>query len=266
MGAAVKNVVLCIPSFASSARQYRGLAARLAPRFRVVAADLYGHGERAAWSGGRPLTLADEAEGLVPQEGALHLVGHSYGAAVALHIARAHRSRVRSMALYEPTMWGTLASLCKGEPATLEIDAVRDDTNRRLEAGEIEAAAERFVDYWAGAGAWDATPMERRPRLLATVRALRDAWDASFSNAWTAAELRSLDVPCLLMTGTRSTAAARRALQLLREALPDAETKEFEGLGHLGPITQPERVDEAIEAFISERSQPWLHSQPLHTA
>lgn len=269
MGAALKDVVLCIHSFASSSRQYRSLAARLAPRFHVIAADLYGHGERAAWSGGRPLSLADEAaflEALLPGKGPVHLVGHSYGAAVALHIARAHRSRILSMALYEPTMWGTLAALCKGEPATLEIEGVRDDTNRLLEAGEVEAAAERFVDYWAGPGAWHATPAERRPRLLASVRALPDGWAAAFGEPWSAAHLQSLDVRCLLMTGSRSTAAARRALRLLRETLPHADLMEFEGLGHLGPVTHTTRVDEVVEAFISERSQPWVHSQPLHTA
>ena len=258
-------MVLCIHSFASSSRQYRGLASRL----RVVAPDLYGHGERAAWSGEHPFTLADEAayfEALLPQEGSVHLVGHSYGAAVALHIAGKHRSRIRSMALYEPAIWGTLAALCQGEPATLEIETVRDDTNRLLAAGALEAAAERFIDYWAGAGAWAATPAERRPRLLASVRALRDGWLAAFSEPWSAEALRSLDVPCLLLTGSRTTAAARRALRLLRETLPRADVIEFEGLGHLGPITHPTRFDEAVEAFIQERSQPWLQSHRLHTA
>jgi pimeloyl-ACP methyl ester carboxylesterase len=262
-------MVLCIHSFASSSRQYRGLAGRLAPRFEVVAADLYGHGERPAWRGEHPFTLADEAayfEALLPQDGMLHLVGHSYGAAVALRIAARHRSRIRSMALYEPAIWGTLASLCQGDPATLEIEAVRDDTNRLLEAGALEAAAERFIDYWAGAGAWAATPEERRPRLLASVRALRDGWRAAFSEPWSADALHSLDVPCLLLTGSGSTAAARRALRLLRETLPRTDVTEFEGLGHLGPITHPTRVDEAVAAFIQERSQPWLQSHQLHTA
>ena len=267
MGAAL--IVLCIHSFASSSRQYRGLAERLAPRFEVVAADLYGHGERPAWSGEHPFTVADEAacfEALLPQEGSVHLVGHSYGAAVALRIAGKHRSRISSMALYEPAIWGTLAALCPGEPATLEIEAVRDDTTRLVEGGELEAAAERFIDYWTGAGAWAATPAERRPRVLASVRALPDGWRAAFSEPWSDEGLRALDVPCLLLTGSRSTAAARRALRLLRETLPRTEVIEFEGLGHLGPITHPTRIDEAVEAFIQERSQPWLQLHRLHTA
>jgi pimeloyl-ACP methyl ester carboxylesterase len=101
---------------------------------------------------------------------------------------------------------------------------------------------------------------------VATVRSLREGWHAAFSEPWTAAALRSLDIPCLLMTGSRSTAAARRALRLLRETLPRTQVIEFEGLGHLGPITHPERVGDAVEAFLSERSQPWVQSSRLRTA
>jgi len=59
-----------------------------------------------------------------------------------------------------------------------------------------------------------------------------------------------LDLPCLLLAGTRSTTPARRALELLRDNLPRATVVECEGLGHLGPITHPEQVDPAIEAFL----------------
>ncbi len=261
--------VLCIHSFSSSARQYRSLAARLEPRFKVVAADLYGHGERGPWQGQGRFTISDEAspiEEMVSGSSSVHLVAHSYGAAVALHIAGKHRARVRSMVLYEPAIWGTLAALCPGDPATLEIEAVRDDTIGLIELGELEAAAGRFIDYWVGAGAWAATPAERRPRIVATVRSLREGWHAAFSEPWSAEALRALDIPCLLLTGSRTTAAARRALRLLRETLPRAEVIEFDGLGHLGPITHPERVDAAVEAFLSERSQPWAQSSRLHTA
>ncbi|HKQ26205.1 MAG TPA: alpha/beta fold hydrolase [Burkholderiales bacterium] len=247
--------VLCIHSFSSSSNQYQALMQRLAPRFRVVAADLYGHGRSTSWLGERRFTLADEAaplEALLPDDDTpVHLVGHSYGAAVALRIAAANRVRVRSMALYEPTMWGTLSHLCPSDPATLEIEAVRDDTIQLIDEGRVEAAAERFIDYWSGPGSWAAIPGERRPRLVTAVRSLRAAWSATFVERWSATALRSLDTPCLLVSGTHTTAAARRATGLLRDTLPTATVVEFEGLGHLGPITHSERVDAAIDTFLS---------------
>jgi pimeloyl-ACP methyl ester carboxylesterase len=246
--------VLCIHSFSSTSGQYRGLMERLAPRFRVVAPDLYGHGRSPPWPGERRFTLADEAaplEALLPLEPPVHLVAHSYGAAVALRIAAVNRVRVRSMVLYEPAIWGTLSHLCPGEPATLEIEALRDETIDLIDTHRLEAAAERFIDYWAGAGSWAATPEDRRPRLIATVRSLRAAWVATFIERWPEGTLRSLDLPCLLLTGTRSTAAARRAIQLLRDTLPAATVIEFDGLGHLGPITHPERIDAAAAAFLT---------------
>jgi len=246
--------VLCIHSFSSSSSQYQALMERLAPRFRVVAVDLYGHGRSPSWSGERRFTLADEAaplEALLPDDTSVHLVGHSYGAAVALRIAAANRVRVRSMALYEPTMWGTLAHLCPSDPATLEIEALRDETMHLIDCGRLGAATERFIDYWAGPGSWAASPEERQSRLVATVRSLRAAWTATFFERWSAAALRSLDTPCLLISGTHTTAAARRAISLLRDMLPAATAIEFDGLGHLGPITHSQRVDAAIDTFLS---------------
>jgi pimeloyl-ACP methyl ester carboxylesterase len=187
--------------------QYLGLMQRLARCFRVVAADLYGHGRSPSWPQERRFTLADEAaplEALLPDDAPAHLVGHSYGAAVALRIAGANRVRVRSMALYEPAIWGTLSHLCPGDPAALEIEAVRDETIRLIDSGRLEAATERFIDYWSGSGTWAGIPEDRRPRLVAAVRSLRAAWIATFVERWSTEALRSLDTSCLLLTAHAS--------------------------------------------------------------
>jgi pimeloyl-ACP methyl ester carboxylesterase len=250
------SLVLCIHSFSSNSGQFRGLMQRLAPRYRVVAVDLFGHGGTPSWMGKRRFTLADEAaplEALLPDDEPVHLVGHAYGAAVALRIAGANRARVRSMMLYEPTIWGTLSHLCSGDPATLEIEAVRDETIRLIDSGRLEAATQRFIEYWAGPDSWAALPQERRLKLVTAMRSLRAVWLATFIERWSVAALRSLDVPCLLMSGTRSTAAARRATGLLRDTLPAATAVNLEGIGHLGPITHAERVDATIEAFLSQQ-------------
>ncbi|MGB0128084.1 MAG: alpha/beta hydrolase [Rhodocyclaceae bacterium] len=250
--------VLCIHSFASSSAQYQGLASRLAPHFRVLTTDLFGHGFNQPWPLGRRFTLADEAapfEALLPDSGIGHLVGHSYGAAVVLRIARTKGRSIRSIVMYEPAIWGTLSRLLPDEPATREIEAVRDETIQLINRGQLGAATERFIDYWAGQGTWATSPEPRQRKLVASVRSLHAAWSATFAERWSAGTLRSLDTPCLLLTGKCSTVAARRAIRLLQDMLPAAKVIEFDGMGHLGPVTHPAVVDAAIEDFLISTSR-----------
>ena len=163
--------VVCIHSSASSSAQWRLLMDRLAGRFRTLAVDLYGSGQSPRWPDPRPLSLADEAALLAPVFAAagdrFHLVGHSYGGAVALEAARAEPGRVESLVLFEPVLFSLLIAEDPTQPAAREIAAVRDDTVAALERGDPYASGARFVDYWTGAGTWAALP-ERRREVLAT--------------------------------------------------------------------------------------------------
>ena len=101
--------VVCIHANASSSSQWRGLMDQLAATHRVLAPDSYGAGKSPQWPSDRIITLRDEAELLEPvfeRAGSpLILVGHSYGAAVALIAALRRPQRVRALALYEPTLF-----------------------------------------------------------------------------------------------------------------------------------------------------------------
>jgi len=89
--------VLLLHSSGSSGAQWRALIDRLSPRFRVIAPDLYGCGRTAPWPGGGAFQLAHEAEIACALLGRIgepaHIVGHSYGGATALHLARMERYR-----------------------------------------------------------------------------------------------------------------------------------------------------------------------------
>ena len=61
---------------------------------------------------------------------------------------------------------------------------------------------------------------------------------------------RSLDVPVLYMVGKRSTPSAHGVARLLATALPQVELVEFEHLGHMGPVTHPDLVNEVILQFL----------------
>ena len=61
---------------------------------------------------------------------------------------------------------------------------------------------------------------------------------------------RSLDVPVLYMVGKRSPPSARGVARLLTAVLPRVEMVEFENLGHMGPVTHPDAVNEVIGQFL----------------
>ncbi len=224
--------VVCTHANASTSGQWRGLMELLAPKFRVLAPDSYDSGMSPRWPSDRIIRLQDEVALIEPILGRagspLRLVGHSYGAAVALMAALAAPGRVRAMVLYEPTLFALLDA---ERPAPNEAEGIRNavvDASVALDAGNGDAAAQRFIDYrnvrrWAYALFTESTPLKA---------------------------FRSLKIPVLLMVGKCSTPSAHGVARLLATALPQVELVEFENLGHMGPITHPHLVNEAIKQFL----------------
>jgi len=247
--------VVCLHSNASASSQWRALMELLAPEFRVFAPDSYDCGKSPQWPSDRVIRLQDEValiEPVLARAGSpLALVGHSYGAAVALIAALANPGRVRAMALYEPTLFALLDA---EKPAPNAADGIRNavnDASVALDSGNREAAAERFIDYWMGSGSWQQTPEQRKPSIAASVTNVRRWAHALFTEPTPLNAFCSLDIPVLYMMGKRSTASARGVARLLATALPRAEFAEFEHLGHMGPVTHPEQVNEAIGRFLA---------------
>jgi pimeloyl-ACP methyl ester carboxylesterase len=248
--------VVCIHSSASSSAQWRPLMDRLAGRFRMLAVDLYGSGKSPMWSADRPLSLADEAAQLAPVFAAagerFHVIGHSYGGAVALAAALAEPGRVESLVLFEPVLFSVLIAEDPTQPAAREIAAVRDDTVAALECGNPRASGARFVDYWMGAGSWAAMPEPRREALATAMSKVKAEWDAAFREPTPLSAFAALDVPVLYITGSDSPASARGVARLLTKTLPRVTTVEIEGVGHMGPVTHPDRVNALIERYLTD--------------
>jgi pimeloyl-ACP methyl ester carboxylesterase len=248
--------VVCIHASASSSAQWRPLMDRLAGRYRTLPGDLYGSGQSPPWPGDRPLTLADERMLLAPAfeaaGGRLHLVGHSYGGAVALEAARAHPERVASLVLFEPVLFSLLVAEDPAQPAAREIAAVRDDAVAAIERGDPHASGRRFVDYWMGAGAWAAMPAPRRDALARAMGAVKAEWDAVFGNPTLLSAFAALEVPVLYLTGSESPASSRGVARLLARTLPRVTAIEIEGVGHMGPITHPDRINALVERHFED--------------
>ncbi len=251
--------VVCTHSNASTSGQWLALMERLGADHHVLAVDSYGAGKSPEWPSDRVISLRDEValiEPVLARAGApVVLVGHSYGAAIALIAAIDRPERVRGLALYEPTLF----SLIDAEaPQPNDGDGIRDAVAAAaaaLDAGDRDRAAEHFIDYWMGPGSWRRTPEKRRPAIAASVVNVRRWKHALVTEPTPLAAFRALDVPVLYLVGRHSTRSAHGVARLLCEALPRVERIEFEDAGHMGPITHPGPVNEAIAAFLSRLAE-----------
>lgn len=251
------NAIVCIHASASSSGQWRPLMELLGERYRLIAPDLVGYGRSPAWPGDRDLWLSDEVDSLAPVFDAagqtFSLIGHSYGGAIALKVALRYREQLRCLILYEPVLFSLLVRHASDHPsATAEITELRDETTRAVEQDDLAMAAERFVDYWLGPGTWEMQPEARRMPLMEGMRKVAAEWQAAFNEPTPLAEFASLDTPTLYLTGAVSPAPTREIAALLAPILPRVQLMTFDGMGHMGPITHPERVNAAIEQYLTQ--------------
>ena len=221
----------------------------------MFAVDSYGAGKSPEWPSERVISLRDEValiEPVLAKAGApLVLVGHSYGAAVALIAALDRPERVRGLALYEPTLFSLIEA--EGPPPN-DADGIRNAVAAAaaaLDAGDRNAAAEQFIDYWMGPGSWRGTPEKRQQAIAASGVNVRRWKHALFTEPTPLAAFAALDVPVLYMTGARSTASARGVARLLCATLPRVERLELADAGHMGPITHAGPVNDAIARFLA---------------
>ncbi|WP_425256675.1 alpha/beta fold hydrolase [Rubrivivax sp. RP6-9] len=254
---------VCLHSSTGSHGQWRALQALLAPglepSWQLCAPDLHGHGDSPAWPAARDASLHVDAEAVEQACGLhagqpAHLVGHSYGAAVALQIALRHPERVRSLTLYEPVAFGLLQAGAPGADAALdEISAVADAVAALVRAGALQDAARVFVGYWGGAAAWPAMAPAQQAQVMARMATVPRHFEALFAARWDATLLRRLRMPVLLMRGQHTRLAARRVSELLAAALPHARCVELGGAGHLGPLTHRDGVARWMLAHLDPR-------------
>ncbi|MFG6490300.1 alpha/beta fold hydrolase [Roseateles sp. BYS78W] len=243
--------VVCLHSSAASGRQWRRLVADGGPAWRWHTPDLFGHGGRPGWPELMPSQLAVEANGVLaglpwPREQGFHLVGHSYGAAVALQIALQHPQRVLSLTLYEPVAFGLLPALGPNEPEWEEIRHVAATLATALDGDDALAAARGFCAYWNGRDGWPELDDTQRRRLADAMPAVRRHFEALFAAQWSDSLLDLLRMPVQLFCGTATRASARRVAQSLAVRLPLVRFGWLAGAGHMAPITDAARVNPLI--------------------
>jgi pimeloyl-ACP methyl ester carboxylesterase len=266
------ELVIALHCSGSGAGQWRSLAKALGPDYEMVAPEHYGCVQTGPWTGSHVFTLADEAARTIAlidgTDRKVHLVGHSYGGGIALHIAARRQDRIASLALYEPsafhllkakeTVKGAAEATALAETALAEIEAITRETGNGIVTGDYHGAAARFVDYWSGPGTWTAMPPSVREALVRWAPKAPLDFAALLGETTPLSDYAELRCPILILRGQRAPAPTRIIAETLGQ-LPTARLLVVDGAGHMGPVTDPAPVNAAIVRHLTD-------IQPLDSA
>jgi pimeloyl-ACP methyl ester carboxylesterase len=266
-----RPTVLCLHCSGGSGRQWRALTAPLVPQVDFRTPDLLGYASPGSWRAGAKVTLDDEVDGisslLADSPQPLHLLGHSYGAAVALQLALRWPERVASLTLYEPVRFALLADVQAAAPAEAaqaaearyQINSAANRFALAAMSGRHEEAAERFVDFWGGHGSWASMDPRRRQLQVAAVPKVYAEYQALLGDTVAGSAYETLAMPVRLLGGTSSPLPVRTVMRRLAARLPQATTVSIVGLGHMAPVTAAAQV----RAHLPEWQQAPVLAQPV---
>ncbi len=245
--------VVLLPSSVSGNRQWRSLADALSDRYRTIAVNLLGYGETTAWPGNTSQSLYAQAclIFLLPgiESGPIHLVGHSFGAAVALKAALLLGNRVKTLVLIEPNPFNLLKQEGRSE-AFLEARALRDHVKCFGSLGDWQRVGERFADYWGGDGSWAAMPEKRRSAFAAALQPNFYEWDAVMGEEAKLEQWRSIPAKTLVMSDPQTRRPIREIVEVFAQACAHWRFHPMAGAGHMAPLTRPELVNPVVRRFL----------------
>jgi pimeloyl-ACP methyl ester carboxylesterase len=251
-----KSCVIALHCSLGSGRQWTRLTEALGGSYRIIAPDISGYGDNRR-SVDLPLTLADEVAFLLERidtaAAPIHLVGHSYGGAIAFKVATASplASRVRSLTLIEPV----LPTLVKENAADRRLHDLFAQLARHvsvdLARGMSSEAIDRFMSYWNGSAAAEPLSADAKLRMIEHVDKLAYDFAAALSEEDLTAAAAAIKVPTLLFSGGLSPYMSQRVVGRLASLIAGAELRHLPSAGHMLPLTHARQINPQISAHIA---------------
>ena len=233
--------------FVGDSREWRRQIGELSDAFTVVAWDAPGSGgsEDPPESFRMP-DYADRLAGFIDVLGLdrPHVVGLSFGGALALELYRRHPAIPRTLVLVAAYA-GWAGSLPPG------VAASRLQLSLELAARPPDEFVQAMTPTLFSASA----PAETMKGFAAIMSELHPAGFPAMARALAEADLREvlprIDVPTLLVYGDQDVRAPLSVAEDLRAAIPTSRLVVLPGVGHMVNVEAPERLTAELRAFVS---------------
>jgi len=249
--------VVMLHGFGASSYSWRAVDSALADRFRVLSVDLAGFGYTERPPGKGPYTRDGQGQLVLGVLDALgieraHLVGHSYGGAVAMALAARHPDRFDSLVLVDAagpeypqqrrhwvagirpltSLWVRAVSLRRERTVQGLRDSVADDSI---------VTAELVDEYWSR------LKIEGAVRAFWGLTAPVDPPDPEI-------DLRGITQPTLVVWGCEDALISVEAGRYNAALIPDSAFVTLPDVGHLPMEERPDELVERMRAFLLAHS------------
>lgn len=239
--------VVFLHGFFGDARVWRQQF-ELANSYRVIAWDAPGCGGSS--QADRLFAMADYAECLGGFIQALHLdrphlVGNSFGGALALSLAAQHPRIARSLVLV-----GAYA----GWSGSFPPDVVA--TRLAASLPDLELPKDEVVKKWLPGFVTESAPVELVDELASIIGAFNSEGMRSMILALAEADLRNdlatIAAPTLLIWGDRDVRSPLAVATGLHDHIPGSRLIVLQGAGHLTQMEAASRFNSELRAFLEE--------------
>ena len=181
-----------------------------------------------------------------------HLVGHSFGGAIAMEYALRQAASLRSLTLFEPVSYWVMKSAGDIDSAGAFdriIRALRSDM-----AEGVPYACGQIIDFWGGLGSFEGLPDSVKDGMSALERDNLRHWEIgkTLESSDRESDYRALRVPTRLVHGERSNPLAHRIIETLEARIAGSEVSEIEGASHF--LVTPHAEQCAREVLRGSRS------------
>lgn len=230
-----------------SSRMWEPVLTPLGDRISATAFDWPNHGKSGPWVPDGDISYQTLATRIAASfiDRPIDLIGHSFGAVVALRIAAAAPEAIRTLTLVEPVLFSAVPVTEAGiaqKKRQEKFDALFD-------AGDHEAAARMFIDDWGAGTPWLDLDQKYRDRFVSMMPIVSGVLHDNHSDPakiMREGALEAIDAPVMIVYGTESPALVPEVCEAIAARLPDVGVASVPGAGHMVPLSHPQQLSDLI--------------------